>query len=625
MNQEGPSPTLPAGTVTFMFTDVEGSTRMLAALGERWGRLLEEHREIIERAVSSNGGVVVGTEGDATFAAFERATGAVAAAVEVQLELLSHPWPGDSKVSVRIGLHTGEAQVMSGAYVGMAVHQASRICAVGHGRQVLISRTTHDLVHGGLPEGVRLRRLGSFRLKDLLREEELFQAEHPDLPGDFPSPRTVEVAPNNLPGQLTNFVGRRTEMANIKTALSASRLLTLLGPGGAGKTRLAIQVARETAHEYPAGVWMADLSAVVDPDLVPSSIARVVGGSGVADTDDPLTRLVEDLSGSKLLLLLDNCEHLADACAIAAQKLLTESVGLTIVATSRERLGVGGEVVIQVDPMSMDSKEGDPSDAIEMFVERARSHMPGFELTDDTRSFVKQICEMLDGLPLAIELAASHVRTLNVQQIAERLAKDRFHLLTKGSRAGEARQQTLWSSIEWSYRLLGEKEQMLLARLAVFPSTFELEAAERVCSGEGLDPTETYDLLSGLVDKSFVIFRPGTDGARYSLLETIREYALARLPTPASSPPGPDSEAVCLKKEGEYWSLETSGAVFRMRSGKGLDYLSQLLAEPGREFHVLDLAGRAAGDAGALLDTAARAAYSRRLADLSQEQECESK
>lgn len=620
---------------------------MLAALGERWSPLLEDHRKIIEQVVATHKGIIVGTEGDATFAVFELATGAVAAAVEVQRQLINHPWPdSNSKVNVRIGLHTGEVQVVSGNYVGMAVHQASRICSVGHGKQILISSTTRDLVRGVLPQGVALRRLGSFRLKDLAGEEELFQAEHCDLPADFPAPRTVEVAPNNLPVQLTNFVGRRTEKAQIQSALSTSRMLTLLGPGGAGKTRLALAVASESAHEYPAGVWIADLSSVEDPNLVPSSIARAVGGANVAglsavdrsepgpssatgtggtsesgvESNDPLDRLIDNLSGKKLLLLLDNCEHLIEACAVAVQKLLTGCVGLTIVATSRERLGLSGEVVVQVAPLSLDrSEDGQTGDAVDMFVERAQAHLAGFELTADTKSYVMEICTMLDGLPLAIELAASHVRGLSVQQIAEKLRVDRFRLLTKGSRTVDARQQTLWSSIEWSYRLLSEAEQTLLARLAIFTSSFDLEAAENVCSGDGLDPAETYEMLSTLVDKSFVVFRPDKSGSRYRLLETIRAYALSCLcaATPVVSEPA--SLTVRLKQEGDYWSLEREGNVFRLRGAKGLDYLSLLLSEPGREFHVLDLTGSAASDAGEHLDPEARRAYARRLGELVEE------
>jgi predicted ATPase/class 3 adenylate cyclase len=529
-----PQAELPSGTVTLLFTDVEGSTQLLRQLGDRYASALEEHRRLLRRAFEACHGCEVDSQGDSFFVAFDRAADAVAAAVAAQRALAAHPWPEDGAVRVRMGLHTGEPTLTPGGYVGLDVHRAARLCAAGHGGQVLLSRTTRDLVEQELPDGVELSDLGEHRLKDLPRPERVYQLAVGDLPTHFPPLRTLDASPNNLPTQLTSFVGREREIAEVERLLGMTRLLTLTGSGGAGKTRLALQVAADLLANYPDGVWLVELAPLADPAVVPQTVASAL--SLHEQRGRPLlVTLADYLRSRQMLLLLDNCEHLIEACATLADELLRACPQLGILATSREALGIAGETAWRLPSLSLPDLQHLPPtesltqyEAVRLFIERALAAQPSFAVTNQNAPAVAQVCHRLDGIPLAIELAAARVKALSVEQIAARL-DDRFRLLTGGSRTALPRQQTLRAAIDWSYALLSEPERAVLRRLSVFAGGWALEAAEAVCSGDGLEDFGVLDLLCQLVDKSLVLAEEQGGEARYRLLETVRQYAQDRL------------------------------------------------------------------------------------------------
>jgi predicted ATPase/class 3 adenylate cyclase len=467
---------LPHGTVTLLFTDIEGSTRLLRELGDEYAAVLADHRRALRAEFARHGGVEVGTEGDAFFVAFEKASDALAAAAAGRDALAEGP------IRVRMGLHTGEPTVTEEGYVGIDVHRAARIAAAGHGGQVLVSQSTRDLVGAD-----RLRDLGVHRLKDLAAPERLYQLD------DDAFPPLKSVDQTNLPVQPTPFVGREGELAEVLALLDVHRLVTLTGPGGSGKTRLALQAAAESVEQYGDGVWFVPLAAVRDPQLIEPTIAQVLGGP-----DD----LHDFLAGKRTLLVLDNLEQLLpDAAAVVAR------VDARILATSRSRLNIAAEQEFPVPTLPLD-------DAAALFTQRARQLEPRFE----PDPAVHQIAERLDGLPLAVELAAARVKVLTPTQILERLGRS-LDLLTSGVHDAPERQRTLRGAVEWSYRLLTAGEQRLFAQLAAFAGSFELEAAEAVCSAE-------LDALQSLVDKS--LLRHGEDG-RFFMLETIKALALEKL------------------------------------------------------------------------------------------------
>jgi len=461
-------PELPSGTVTFLFTDIEGSTRLLQQLGSRYADVLAEERSLLRAAFQERDGREIDTAGDGLFVAFGRATQAVSAAAAAQRSISTHPWPEGLQVHVRMGLHTGEAVFSAGGYVGLDVHRAARICSAGHGGQILLSQTTRDL-----PAGVSIRALGSHRLKDLQHPEVVFQVIIPDLPSDFPPLKSLDRLPNNLPIQLTSFIGREREMAEIKRMLSAARLLTLTGSGGCGKTRLALQVAADLVGEFPDGAWLVELAALSDPALVPQAVASVLGvreesghlqmgevGSGglpgASVSRSILTRLLDYLQSKRMLIMLDNCEHLIGACATFSDTLLRACPNLKILATSREGLGIAGETAWRVPSLSLPDAQRLGSieastltqyEAVRLFIDRAVAALPAFAVTNHNAPAVAQICHRLDGIPLAIELATARVKALPVEQIAKRL-DDRFRLLTGGSRTALPRQQTLRATID---------------------------------------------------------------------------------------------------------------------------------------------------------------------------------
>jgi predicted ATPase/class 3 adenylate cyclase len=523
-------PSLPTGTVTFLFTDIEGSTTLLQRLGDRrYADILGEHQRLLREAFAKGNGQVVDTQGDALLVAFSRARDALATTVAAQQALTKHAWPDGASLRVRMGLHTGEPVSGTKGYVGLDVHRASRICAAGHGGQILVSQTVKELVALDLPAGVSLRDLGLHRLKDLREPEHLLQVVHADLHTDFPALKSLDLRLNNLPRQLTSFIGREKEMAEVKRLLSTAHLVTMTGSGGAGKTRLALQVAADVADTYPGGVWLAEFAPLADPGLVPKAVASALNvpeqpGRDMAET------LVDALRQKALLLVLDNCEHLLAACADLAAALLRACPQVRILATSREGLGVPGEALLRVPSLSLPDSRHLPTskdlvlyEAVRLFVDRALATAPEFTVTNENAPAVAQVCQRLDGIPLAIELAAARVKVLAVEQIAARL-DDRFSLLTGGSRMVLPRHQTLRAAIDWSDNLLLEPERALLRRLSVFAGGWTLEAAESICADESVNAAAILDLLTSLVDKSLVLAETQRGEARYRLLETVRQY-----------------------------------------------------------------------------------------------------
>jgi predicted ATPase/class 3 adenylate cyclase len=518
-------------TFTFLFTDIQGSTALLRRLGESlYAQLLADHHSLIRSGLAAHDGTEVDTEGDAFFAVFSSPRACVAAALAIQQALAGHGWPGGEQVRVRMGVHTGEAAKTATGLVGLDVHRAARVAAVGYGGQVLLSETAATLVRDSLPPGASLADLGGHRLKDLGRPERIFQLQAAGLQTGFPPLRSLgnPALPNNLPAQLSAFVGRARELAEVRALVESSRLVTLTGAGGCGKTRLGLQAAAEVLDGSGDGVWLVELAAVTDQDAVASAIGQALGVA--AQPGRPaLEALTDALAPQDVLIVLDNCEHLIGGCAKIAEAIVTRCPRVHLLATSREPLGIGGETIYRVPPLSLPgpgdgAAAAEAADAVALFLDRARAQ--GASLVADTATvpLVVSVCARLDGLPLAIELAAARLRSLSLTDLAGRLDQ-RFRLLTGGSRTAPGRQQTLRATVEWSYSLLNAAEQSLLGRLAVFAEGFDLGAAEAVCGFGDIEPFDVADLLGSLVDKSLVVADPAGPALRYRLLETIRQFA----------------------------------------------------------------------------------------------------
>ena len=523
---------LPTGTVTFLFTDIEGSTGLLQDLGrEAFVRLLDRHAEILRTAVADQKGVELHTEGDSFFVVFSAASDALRAAVAAQRALAAHPGSDDNAIRVRMGLHTGEGVPGGDDYVGLDVNRAARIAAAAHGGQIVISEATRVLVAGDVPDGVRFRDLGLHELKGLERRERLHDLVIDGLSADFPALRTRGAHKTNLLPRRSSFVGRARAMDDIQRLLGATRLLTLTGPGGTGKTRLAIETASRQLDRFPDGVYFVDLSPLTDPSLVVSEIAGVLKVREAPDLDlaSSLRRHLADLD---VLLVLDNFEQLLDGSS-AVGDLLDAAPGLTVLATSRIALRLSGEHEYQVAPLELPARErrGDTahlvaSESVRLFVDRATSVRPDFTLTDANATAVAEIVERVDGLPLALELAASRLRVLDPTSLAARL-EDRLSMLRGGARDLPERHRTLDATIRWSHEMLGADQQRLFARLSVFVGGWTLAAAEAVCGDGDIDVLEG---LGTLVDDSLVRRRELADGSlRFWMLETIREFAGERL------------------------------------------------------------------------------------------------
>lgn len=522
----------PTGTVTFLFTDIEGSTRLLHELGERYSDALDAHSKIIASRVSAAGGLVVNTEGDAFFCVFSNAVDGVTAAVDMQRDLQDYAWPTSGEFRVRIGIHTGEGTLGARDYVGVDVHRAARISAAGHGGQILVSAETFALVNRRFPSGVSMRDLGEHRLKDLPQAEHLFQIMISGLENDFPALKSESGRRHNLPATLNTFVGRSQELLTISERLGDSRLITLVGPGGSGKTRLAIEVGTKELDRFTDGVWIAQFASISDSEGVQHSLAAALRlrerpGTALVDT------ISDHLAQKSVVLIFDNCEHLLGACAELAGRLLVACPDVRILATSRQALGVSGEVVHQVQGLSvpsvgMSDEDFMASEAVQLFVDRAKQRKGDFSLTVETSASVVQICRRLDGIPLAIELAAARVNVLGVGQIADRL-DDRFRLLTAGNAVDLPHHRTLQLAMDWSYDLLGADEATLFRWLSVFAGGCSLEAVESVCSTDAIPAPAVLDLLQSLIEKSLVVVDDHQGSVRYRLLETVRVYAGEKL------------------------------------------------------------------------------------------------
>lgn len=517
--------TLPGGTVTFVFSDIEGSTRRWQANADAMQQALHQHDVLIEQAITAHDGSVFKHTGDGMCAAFASPRSAVAAAAAIQRTITAAQWPTEEALRLRVGVHSGEAEIRNDDYFGTALSRVARIMDAGHGGQTLISEATATLIHRDPGEGLSLDDLGEHRFKDLGERERVYQLVGEGLASDFPRIRSLESVPNNLPEQLTSFVGRRRELDDVIGLVGENRLVTLTGVGGVGKTRLAIQAAAESVEHYPDGVFLVELAAIEDSALVARAVAEDIGVNE-QPTRPLLETMLDHLAERELLIVLDNCEHVIHDAAKLCDQILRTAPGVRIIATSREGLAIGGERLWQVPSLGV-STDGEPSDAVQLFVERSRMVRPGFVLDTANEEAVVKICTRLDGIPLAIELATARLKVFSPVQIAERL-DDRFRLLTGGSRTALERQRTLQATMDWSYDLLSELEQALLRRLAVFLGGFTFEAAEEVCSGDLLPEFEILDLLTRLVDHSLVI-ADEDDHIRYRVLETVRQYGLDRL------------------------------------------------------------------------------------------------
>jgi predicted ATPase/class 3 adenylate cyclase len=519
--------------VTFLFTDLEGSTRLWEEHPEAMRDALKRHDELLVAAVEAHGGYLVKTTGDGIHAAFATADAAVLAAIDGQRALVGERWESTGPLKVRMGLHTGAAELRDGDYYGPALNRAARLMAAAHGGQIVISHVTEELVRDGLPMGIELLDLGDQRLRDLGRSERVFQVNAAGLPHLFSALRTLDSLPGNLPRQRTAFVGRKRELAELSALLETSAVLTLTGPGGVGKTRLAIELAAEAITRFPDGAWFVDFAPISDPELlamtVVTSLQVPVPRSGRVED-----ALVTALRSQHALIVLDNCEHLVDVVAALVDELARECHRLTVIVTSREALGIHGEQVVPVRPLPAPTADHQSvsevltNDAVTLFVDRARATSHGYEVTTENAAAVSELVRRLDGIPLAIELAAARVGSMTPADMVARL-NERFRLLRQGRRTALSRHQTLRGAIDWSYTLLDELEAIVFARLSVFGGGFTAEAAEAVVADERVDSIDVLDIVSDLVTKSMLVAAEHEGAIRYRMLETLREYGRERL------------------------------------------------------------------------------------------------
>jgi predicted ATPase/class 3 adenylate cyclase len=539
-------------TLTFLFTDIEGSTALLGRVGDGvYARVLADHHTLIRSSLAAHDGSEVDTQGDAFFAVFSSPRACVAAVLQMQQAFDAHAWPAGERVRVRMGIHCGEAARTATGLVGLGVHRAARVAAVAWGGQVLVSEAAAVLVRDGLPPGAALADLGVHQLKDLGRPERIFQLRVPVLPAEFPPLRSLgnPALPNNLPAQLSTFIGREQEVSEVRALVETCRLVTLTGAGGAGKTRLGLQVAAELLDGSGDGVWLTELAAVTDEGAVAAAICEALR-LAVNPGRPVLDALLDALAPQDVLIVLDNCEHLIGGCAKTAEAVVRRCPRVHLLATSREPLGIGGETIYRVPSLSLPGpNEAGPlapgsSDAVALFAERARAHGVALAMDEQAGPLVVSLCRRLDGMPLAIELAAARLRSMSLSELHDRLDQ-RFRLLTGGSRTALERQQTLRAAVAWSYSLLTGAERVLLGCLSVFAASFDLAAVEAVCGSGDLDVLDVADLLGSLVDKSLVVAEPAGGTLRYRLLETIRLYAAERLAEASGGEAAAAADAHC--------------------------------------------------------------------------------
>lgn len=518
-----------AETVALLFSDLVGSTRLLSELGaDGYGDLLARYRDLVEKAAVAEDGEIVDREGDGLFLIFPTAAGAIRAAATAQRALTEHSWPDGVEVAVRMGIHVGEVQHQEVGYVGIDVHHAARVGSAANGGQVLLTGRAWELARDSLEGELGALDLGEHQLRGIARATRLHQLTGPGLEADLPPPATESPRRDNLPTPLTNFVGRERELADVVERMSEGRLVTLTGVGGSGKTRLAIEAAREASTRFTDGVWLVELASITDPALVMTAIGDVWGlrpgeGASIGDV------VVRYLRAKQVLLIVDNCEHLLDAASTAASTLLDACPHVSILATSRESLGVPGETIFRVPSLGLpdDDERLDGSEAVQLFLDRALAVRPDLAPTDDELRAIGRICRRIDGIPLGIELAAARLRSMSPDELATRL-EESFRILAGSAKTRLPRQRTLAATLDWSYRLLDPDEQTLFRRVSVFTGGFTLDAAEAVCAdGDGL---EVLDLLDSLIDRSLVLPSYDADrGTRYRLLEPVRQYAQERL------------------------------------------------------------------------------------------------
>lgn len=530
---------IPSGIAAFLFTDIEGSTLIAQHFPDEYERLFSRHQAILESAITKNNGVIFLIAGDAFCAAFHSTTHAFQAALEAQKALYSEPWD-PAPIKIRMGIHTGIAQPnnpdnpMEGYNGYSTLVLAQRIMSMGHGGQILLSNTSTSLIKSLLPDEIQLRDMGEYRLKGLLNLERIWQIISPDLPSEFAPLRSIQTTTNNLPIQLTSFVGREKEIQEIKILLEKNRLVTLTGIGGTGKTRLSLQVAAEILDQYKDGVWFVELAPLSDPSLLTRTVAEVLKIAEVPNL--PIQdAVINTLKTRQSLLVLDNCEHLIDACAVFVKNILSSCPQIRFLISSREGLAVSGEMIQVVPPLPLpvlDRKNSLASlyqtASVQLFIDRARSVLNDFTLDPQNADALVTICRRLDGIPLALELAAAKLQMIPVHKLAI-LIEDRFRLLTKGLRTALPHQQTLRAMIDWSHDLLSEQERAVLRRLSVFAGGWTLEAAESICCGPFVESWEVLDLLGNLVDKSLVTCKCNSETPRYFMLETLRQYAKEKL------------------------------------------------------------------------------------------------
>jgi predicted ATPase/class 3 adenylate cyclase len=568
---------IPSGTVTFLFTDIEGSTKLAQNFPDAMPVLLARHHEILNQCIQTHNGYVFQVVGDSFAASFHSASDALNAAVDSQRSLHNEAW-SPASIKARMGIHTGATQLNDTStptvYSGYAtLASTQRIMAAGHGGQILLSGATRELVRDMLPKDTELLDLGEKQLKDLFRPVHLYQLNVAGLPSAFPPLKTLDSFLNNLPVQLTSFIGREKEIAEIKKELESHRLVTLTGSGGAGKTRLSLQVGAVCLEQFTNGVWFVELAALTDPALI---ISAVISAFGVHEKENDVNSLTNHIGNQTLLLILDNCEHLIEECARLVERLLNDCPNIHLLASSREALGIAGEQPYHVpslpfpDPKHLPSlDEIAKSESVQLFIERVRTYVLSFILTEKNAPSIAQICFHLDGIPLALELAAARVKVMSVEQLASRLG-DVFNLLTSGSRTALPRQQTLRALIEWSYDLLSESEKALFRRLAVFSGGWSLEAAEAICGVEG--SVSVLDDLARLVDKSLVNKEELDGEARFHMLETIRQYAEFKMFAA--------EEVEEVKNSHRDWFMQlVETAEPKLRTGEQLPWLNRLEME----------------------------------------------
>lgn len=524
---------MPAGNVIFLFTDIESSTMLAQKFPDIYQSILERHDSVLKKNIEDNKGFVFKKIGDSVCASFDSDENAINAAIQIQKNLKSE-FNNDYEIKVRMGLHKGEAEYLNGDYIGyVTLSRVQRLMSIAHGGQILISKDLRDSIKN-IDNKYIVKDFGLRKLKDIIIPEHIYQLSTEELQNEFPPIVSIHARQNNLPGQVSGFIGREKEISEIKNIFSKTRLLSLIGPGGTGKTRLAIKVASELIDEFENGIWLLDLSPIINPEIVIKELLNILGLKEEAGVDT-LETVKAFLKDKKMILLFDNSEHLLEKCGTIVQNLLSFCPGVRIISTSREPFNLPGEIIFRIPPLSIPGNLKDESfeslseyESVKLFLNCASSINSKFELTETNIHTVAELCKHLDGIPLAIELAAKRISVLNVEKIYERLS-DRFKLLTIGNSTAHPRQKTLRALIDWSYDLLSFKEQRLFQCLSVFQGGWTLEAAELICSDENYDDSEIMDLLNGLLDKSLIFSIDENGMCRFNMLETIRVYAMEKL------------------------------------------------------------------------------------------------